>query len=62
MINPKELFGNEYVYFFEVDPFNPQNEVAGFISRKSKEYLTCLNCARQYTLDLKPIRKERIKW
>ncbi len=38
IMNPKELFGNEYGEFSEIDPFNPQNTVSGFISRKSNEY------------------------
>ena len=38
MVNPKELFGNDYQEFCEVDPFNPNNEVAGYISRKPNEF------------------------
>lgn len=37
-----ELFGKEYQEFCEVDPFNPQNEVGGYISRKSTEYYGAL--------------------
>lgn len=42
MINPKEIFGKDYEEFCEVDPFNPSNEVKGFISRKSTEYYGAL--------------------
>ncbi len=42
MVDPKELFGNDYQEFCEVDPFNPKNEVAGFISRKPNEFYGAL--------------------
>ncbi len=42
MLTPKELFGNDYSEFSEIDPFNPQNTVSGFISRKSNEYYGAL--------------------
>lgn len=42
MLTPKELFGNDYSEFSEIDPFNPQNIVSGFISRKSTEYYGAL--------------------
>jgi len=42
MINPRELFGKDYDKFREVDPFNPQNEVEGYISRKPNEYYGAL--------------------
>ncbi len=42
MVTPKELFGNDYSEFTEIDPFNPQNEVFGYISRKSTEYYGAL--------------------
>jgi hypothetical protein len=38
-MNPDELFGkNDYSSFVELDPFNLQNTVEGFISRKSNEF------------------------
>jgi hypothetical protein len=38
-MNPDEIFGkNDYTAFAEIDPFNPQNTVGGFISRKSNEF------------------------
>lgn len=42
MFEPRELFGNDYNEFREVDPFNPGNEVAGFVSRKPNEYYGAL--------------------
>lgn len=42
MINPRELFGKDYDEFCEVDPFNPKNEVSGYISRKPNEYYGAL--------------------
>ena len=42
MVNPKELFGNDYQDFCETDPFNPKNELIGFISRKANEYYGAL--------------------
>lgn len=42
MIEPKELFGNDYSYFCEIDPYNPKNTVEGLISRKSTEYYGAL--------------------
>lgn len=42
MIEPKELFGNDYQEFLEVDSFNPKNEVAGYISRKPNEFYGAL--------------------
>lgn len=41
-MNPHDLFGNDYNEFCEVDPFNPQNTVEGFISRKPNEYYGAL--------------------
>lgn len=38
----EEIFGKDFDNFCEVDPFNPSNEVAGFISRKSNEYYGAL--------------------
>ncbi len=38
MVDPKELFGNNYQEFCEVDPFNPKNKVEGYISRKPNEF------------------------
>lgn len=38
----KDLFGKDYTEFCEIDPFNPKNEVAGVISRKSNEYYGAL--------------------
>lgn len=37
-----ELFGNDYNEFREVDPFNPSNEVVGYVSRKPNEYYGAL--------------------
>jgi hypothetical protein len=42
MINVEELFGKDYNEFTEVDPFNPQNTVSGFISRKPNEFYGAL--------------------
>jgi hypothetical protein len=42
MIEPKEIFGNDYQEFGETDPFNPKNEVVGFISRKANEFYGAL--------------------
>ena len=42
MIEPRDIFGNDYQEFCEIDPFNPENEVAGFISRKATEYYGAL--------------------
>lgn len=47
MLTPKELFGNDYSEFSEVDLFNPQNTVTGFISRKSNEYYGALILTNQ---------------
>jgi hypothetical protein len=41
-MNPEEVFGKEYDYFEEIDPFNPKNRVRGYISRKSSEYYGAL--------------------
>lgn len=38
----KDLFGKDYEEFCEVDPFNPKNEVQGYISRKPNEYYGAL--------------------
>lgn len=42
MIDPKDLFGNDYQEFCEVDPFNPKNEIEGYISRKPNEFYGAL--------------------
>jgi len=41
-MKPEELFGKDYQEFREGDPFNPGNEVVGFISRKPNEYYGAL--------------------
>lgn len=41
-MNIEELFGKDYHEFCEIDPFNPQNEVRGYISRKATEYYGAL--------------------
>lgn len=41
-MEPRELFGNDYMEFCIVDPFNPKNEVSGYISRKPNEYYGAL--------------------
>lgn len=41
-MEPKELFGKDYQEFCEIDPFNPKNEVSGYISRKPTEYYGAL--------------------
>lgn len=42
-VNPTETFGSkDYEPFCEVDPFNPQNEIQGFISRRSTEFYGAL--------------------
>lgn len=41
-MNPQEIFGNDYNPFCEVDPFNPHNEVSGYISRKANEFYGAL--------------------
>jgi len=41
-MNPRELFGKDYDIFILKDPFNPHNEVEGYISRKSNEYYGAL--------------------
>lgn len=41
-MDPRELFGNDFQEFCIVDPFNPKNEVSGFISRKPNEYYGAL--------------------
>jgi len=45
MVEPKDLFGNDYQEFCEIDPFN-HNEVEGFISRKATEYYGALIITR----------------
>lgn len=54
MKEPKELFGNDYQEFCEVDPFNPKNEVAGYISRKSNEFYGALIITRINSKDVQP--------
>jgi len=54
MINPKELFGSDHEPFCETDPFNPQNEVAGYISRKSTEYYGALIITKINDVELPP--------
>lgn len=41
-MNPHDIFGNDYNTFCEIDPFNPQNTVEGYISRKPNEYYGAL--------------------
>jgi hypothetical protein len=41
-MNIEELFGKDYHEFCEIDPFNTQNEVGGYISRKATEYYGAL--------------------
>ncbi len=41
-MKPKDIFGKDYKEFCEVDPFNPTNEVNGYISRKSNEFYGAL--------------------
>jgi len=41
-LRAKALFGKDYEEFCEVDPFNPKNEVQGYISRKPNEYYGAL--------------------
>ena len=41
-MKPEELFGKDYQDFEEVDPYNPTNKVAGFISRQSTGYYGAL--------------------
>lgn len=41
-MKPNELWGKDYQPFCEQDPYNPQNLVEGFISRKSNEYYGAL--------------------
>lgn len=41
-MEPRELFGKDYQEFCMQDPFNPGNEVSGFISRKPNEYYGAL--------------------
>ncbi|MBU1488128.1 hypothetical protein KKH56_08805, partial [bacterium] len=50
----KELFGNDYNEFCEIDPFNPKNEVTGFVSRKSNEYYGALIITRVNNRDITP--------
>jgi hypothetical protein len=38
----ENLFGKDYNEFSEIDPFNPQNKVEGFISRKSNQFYGAL--------------------
>ena len=45
-MKPEELFGNDYEAFCEIDPFNPKNEVEGWISRKPNEYYGALLITR----------------
>ena len=45
-IDPRELFGKDYQEFCEVDPFNPKNEVVGYISRKPNEFYGALIIAK----------------
>lgn len=45
-MNPHDLFGSDYNAFCEVDPFNPQNKVEGYISRKPNEYYGALIITR----------------
>jgi len=54
MINPKELFGKDYSEFSEVDPFNPQNEVSGYISRKPTELYGALIITKVNGEDVTP--------
>jgi len=39
MINPTEIFGNDYDSFYETDPFNPRNIVEGYIVEKAQNYM-----------------------
>jgi len=41
-MKPEDVFGKDYDTFFELDPFNSNNLVEGFISRKSNEYYGAL--------------------
>lgn len=41
-MNIEEIFGKDYREFCEVDPFNLQNEVRGYISRRATEYYGAL--------------------
>lgn len=41
-MNVEEIFGKDYREFCETDPFNLQNEVRGYISRKATEYYGAL--------------------
>ncbi|MDI6791795.1 MAG: hypothetical protein QME81_02845 [bacterium] len=50
----KELFGKDYTEFCEVDPFNPKNEMAGVISRKSNEYYGSLIITRVNNREITP--------
>jgi len=38
----EEIFGKDYKEFCEIDPYNPQNEVRGYISRRATEYYGAL--------------------
>jgi len=53
-VEPKELFGRDYQEFCEVDPFNPKNEVEGYISRKSNEFYGALLITKVNHLDVQP--------
>lgn len=54
MVNPKELFGKDYEEFCEVDPFNPQNSVSGYVSRKSTELYGALIITKINEQELHP--------
>jgi len=41
-IDIQAIFGKDYNEFSEIDPFNPQNKVSGYISRKPTEFYGAL--------------------
>lgn len=53
-MEPHNLFGNDFQEFCEIDPFNPKNEVAGYISRKSNEFYGALLITRVSNKDVRP--------
>lgn len=49
-----ELFGKDWNYFEEIDPFNPFNKVRGVISRRSNEFYGALIISHINNVEIKP--------
>ena len=53
-MNPEEIFGKNYQEFEEVDPYNLQNLVKGFISHNSNEYYGTLIITHINNIEVTP--------